>query len=110
MRWPIEVYHQEGKAEGLDQYQLRSFSAIQRHIALVAVVYSMLRATQHDPNLQERLQRQLQRKLAGSPAAWRRASQAQTLWCLALFISAGLTQGQSLHQIMAPLIHSICHS
>ena len=109
-RWPVEVYHEEGKAEGLDQYQLRSFSAVQRHVALVAVVYSMLRAAQHDPALQEKLQRQLEVQLAGNPAAWRRASQAQALWCLALFISAGLTQGQSLHQIMAPLIHSICHS
>jgi hypothetical protein len=109
-RWPVEVYHEEGKAEGLDQYQLRSFSAVQRHVALVAVVYSMLRAAQHDPALQEKLQRQLEVQLAGNPAAWRRASQAQALWCLALFISAGLTQRQSLHQIMAPLIHSICHS
>ena len=109
-RWPVEVYHEEGKAEGLDQYQLRSFSAIQRHVALVAVVYSMLRAAQHDPVLQEKLQRQLKRKLEGSPAAWRRASQAQALWCLALFISAGLTKGQSLHQIMAPLIQTFCHS
>jgi len=109
-RWPVEVYHQEGKAEGLDQYQLRSFSAIQRHVALVAVVYSLLRAAQHDPLLQEKLQRQLKTQLVGNPAAWRRASQAQALWCLALFISAGLTQGQSLHQIMAPLIHTICHS
>ena len=41
-RWPVEVYHEEGNAEGLDQYQLRSFSAIQRHVALVAVVYSLL--------------------------------------------------------------------
>ena len=109
-RWPVEVYHQEGKAEGLDQYQLRSFSAIQRHVALVAVVYSLLRAAQHDPLLHEKLQRQLKTQLVGNPAAWRRASQAQALWCLALFISAGLTQGQSLHQIMAPLIHTICHS
>jgi hypothetical protein len=109
-RWPVEVYHQEGKAEGLDQYQLRTFSAIQRHVALVAVVYSMLRAAQHDPALQEKLQRLLEVKLVGNPAAWRRASQAQALWCLAFFISAGLSQGQSLHHIMAPLIHSICHS
>jgi hypothetical protein len=109
-RWPVEVYHQEGKAEGLDQYQLRTFSAIQRHVALVAVVYSLLRAAQHDPLLHEKLQRQLKTQLVGNPAAWRRASQAQALWCLALFISAGLTQGQSLHQIMAPLIHTICHS
>ena len=109
-RWPVEVYHEEGKAEGLDQYQLRSFSAIQRHVALVAVVYSMLRAAQHDPVLQEKLQRQLKRKLEGSPAAWRRASQAQALWCLALFISAGLTKGQTLHEMMAPLIKAICRS
>ena len=107
-RWPVEVYHEEGKAEGLDQYQLRGFSAIQRHVALVAVVYSFLRAAQQDPILQEKLQRQLKIKLEGCPADWRRASQAQALWCLALFISAGLTQGQSLLQIIAPLIRAIC--
>lgn len=109
-RWPVEVYHEEGKAEGLDQYQLRSFGAIQRHIALVAVVYSILRAAQHDLALQEKLQRQLQIQLDGHPAAWRRASQAQALWCLALFISAGLTQGQALPQILDPLIKAICRS
>jgi len=50
-RWPVEVYHEQGKAEGLDQYQLREFGAIQRHVALVVVVYSLLRAAQHDPDL-----------------------------------------------------------
>ena len=109
-RWPVEVYHEEGKAEGLDQYQLRDFRAIQRHVALVAVVYSILRAAQHDPVLHHRLQRQLKVKLEGSPAAWRRASQAQALWCLALFISAGLAQGQSLSHLMAPLVKTICRS
>ena len=109
-RWPVEVYHEEGKAEGLDQYQLRSFSAIQRHVALVAVVYSLLRAAQHDPVLQEKIQRQLKTKLEDNPASWRRASQAQALWCLALFISAGLTQGQPLQQVMAPLIQAVCRS
>jgi hypothetical protein len=101
-RWPVEVYHEEGKAEGLDQYQLRSFSAIQRHVAFVAVVYSLLRAAQHDPDLAHSLQRQL-KILLESPASWRRASQAQSLWCLALFISTGLAQGQPLTKIMAPL-------
>ena len=109
-RWPVEVYHEEGKAEGLDQYQLRSFRAIQRHVALVAVVYSLLRAAQHDPLLQKKLQRQLKTKLEGSPADWRRASQAQALWCLALFISAGLTQGQPLPRIMAPLLKVFCRT
>ena len=109
-RWPVEVYHQEGKAEGLDQYQLRRFSAVQRHVALVAVVYSLLRAAQHDPDLQKKLQHQLQQQLTGGPATWRRASQAQALWCLASFISFGLTQGHSLPQIMAPLIQAVCRS
>jgi len=109
-RWPVEVYHEEGKAEGLDQYQLRGFRAIQRHVALVAVVYSILRAAQHDPDLHHRLQRQLKVKLEGSPVAWRRASQAQALWCLGLFISAGLAQGQPLLQVMAPLIQAVCRT
>jgi hypothetical protein len=109
-RWPVEVYHEEGKAEGLDQYQLRDFDGIQRHVALVAVVYSLLRAAQHDPLLHHKLQRQLKVKLDGSPAAWRRATQAQSLWCLGLFISAGLTQGQTLHEVMTPLIRTMCRA
>ncbi len=107
-RWPVEVYHEEGKAEGLDQYQLRDFSAIERHVALVAVVYSLLRAAQHDPDLRTQLQRQLKVTLDGSVASWRRAAQAQSLWCLALCISAGLAQHQSLDTIMAPLLKAVC--
>lgn len=106
-RWPVEVYHEEGKAEGLDQYQLRGFEAIERHVALVAVVYSLLRAAQHDHSLQNNLQQQLKVNLDGSVASWRRITQAQALWCLGLFISIGLVQGQSLQQIMAPLIRAV---
>ncbi|MGB4949105.1 MAG: hypothetical protein WBO55_00460, partial [Rhizobiaceae bacterium] len=43
-RWPVEVYYQEGKAEGLDQYQVRGFQAVTRHVGLVGVAYSLLRA------------------------------------------------------------------
>jgi hypothetical protein len=106
-RWPVEGYHEEGKAEGLDQYQLRDFEAISRHVALVAVVYSLLRAAQQDPVLQQALQRELQFELEGSVPYWRRVTQAQSLWSLALFISAGLTQGQSLGDVMAPLLRAI---
>lgn len=109
-RWPVEVYHEEGKAEGLDQYQLRDFGGIERHVALVAVVYSLLRAAQHDPVLRKQLQRQLKVKLEGHPAAWRRATQAQSLWSLGLFISAGLAQGQSLPEVMTPLIQAIINA
>ncbi|HEX6387721.1 MAG TPA: transposase, partial [Anaerolineae bacterium] len=107
-RWPVEVYHEEGKAEGLDQYQLRDFAAIERHVALVAVVYSLLRAAQQDSDLQQSLQRELELELEGSVPFGRRATQAQSLWNLALFIVTGLAQGQTLHQVMTPLLRVVC--
>jgi hypothetical protein len=107
-RWPVEVYHEEGKAEGLDQYQIRDFQAIERHIGLVAVVYSLLRAAQHDPALRHKLQRQLRLDLEGSVPFWRRATQAQSLWSLAVTISVGLAEGQSLHAILTPLLRAVC--
>jgi len=108
-RWPVEVYHEEGKEEGLDKYQVRDFQAISRHIGLVAVAYSLLRATPHDEALLHKLQRQLEMDLEGSTPFWRRATQAQSLWALACFISAGLTQGQSLRELMAPLLAAVCY-
>jgi hypothetical protein len=107
-RWSVEVYHEEGKAEGLDQYQLRDFGAIQRHVALVAIVYSLLRTAQQDRDLREKLQEQLKVQLQGSAAFWRRSAQAQSLWCLGLVISAGLAQGLSLQHILVPFIRAIC--
>jgi hypothetical protein len=107
-RWPVEVYHEEGKAEGLDKYQVRDFQAISRHIGLVAVAYSLLRATPHNEALLHKLQRELEMKLEGSTPFWRRVSQAQSLWALACFISAGLTQGHTLPSLMAPLLAAAC--
>ena len=107
-RWPVEVYHEEGKDEGLDQYQLRDFKAIERHVALVAVVYSLPRAAQHDHALRDKLQRELKIELDGSVPFWRRATQAQSLWKLALFIHTGLTQDQKLRELMAPLLRAVC--
>jgi hypothetical protein len=107
-RWPVEVYYEEGKAEGLDQYQLRDFEGISRHVALVAVVYSLLRAAQYDTVLQDTLQRQLKIVLDGSAPFWRQATQADNLWHLALVISSGLLEGKSLATIMAPFIHIVC--
>jgi len=107
-RWPIEVYYEEGKAEGLDQYQLRDFAAVQRHVACVAVVYCLLRAAQHDQALRDMLQSELKLELEGSVPFWRRTTQTENLWNLGLFIQAGLTQGQPLHSIMAPLLQAVC--
>ncbi len=107
-RWPVEVYHQEGKAEGLDQYQVRDIQAISRHIGLVAVAYSLLRAAPHDKALLHKLQRQIEFNLEDSAPAWRRATQAQSLWALACFIHAGLRQGHMLRELMAPLLAAVC--
>lgn len=106
-RWPVEVYHQEGKAEGLDQYQVRDFQAISKHIGLVAVTYSLLRAVPHDQALLHKLQRQLKYDLDGSVPFWRRTVQAQSLWSLAALIATGLAQGQSLEQILSPLLAAV---
>lgn len=108
-RWPVEVYHEEGKAEGLDQYQVRDSTAISRHIGLVVLTYSLLRAVPHDQALIHMLQRQLKFDLVSSAAFWRRNAQAQSLWSLAVFISAQLELGASLSDIMDPLTAAVCY-
>ena len=106
-RWPVEFYHEEGKVDGLDQYQVRDFQAISRHVSLVAVTYSLLRAAPHDPALKHKLQRQLKLDLVDSPPAWRRTVQAHSLWSLACLIAAGLADGQSLDKILMPLLAQV---
>jgi hypothetical protein len=106
-RWPVEVSHEEGQADGLDQYQVRDFEAISRPIALVAVPSSLLRAARHDEALFHQLPRHVQTKRDGSAGCWRRHTQAQALWTLATFIATGLSQGQALHDVMEPLL-AVC--
>ncbi len=76
-------------------------------MALVATVYSLLRAAQRDATLRSKLQRQLKLELEGSVPFWQRVTQAQSLWNLAVFISVGLSQQQSLHTIMAPVLRAV---
>jgi hypothetical protein len=108
-RWPVEVYHQEGKADGLAQYQVRDFQAISRHIALVAVTYSLLRAAHHDAALLDKLQWQIKTELDGSAGSCRRHTQAQALWALATFIVTAVSQGQTLGEVMQPLLAAVCY-
>jgi hypothetical protein len=108
-RWPVDVDHEAGKEAGLDQYQVRDFEAISRHVALVAVTYSFLRAAHHDSALVHTRQQTLETKLAGSAGSWRRNTQAHVLWALATFIATGLAQGQTLHDVMAPLIAAVSY-
>jgi len=70
-RWPIEVYHEEGKAEGLDKSQLRKCVGIEKHIALICVAYSMLKRAQHDQALLSNLQWRPHIDLMSLPL-WRR--------------------------------------
>ena len=106
-RWPVEVYHEEGKADGLDQYQVRDFEAIGKHIALVAVTYSLLRAAPHDTALLHSLHRTVQTTLDSSAGAVRRNTPAQALWALAGLIQTGLAQDQTLKQVMQPILAAV---
>lgn len=108
-RWPVEVYHEEGKADGLDQYQVRGFEAITKHIALVAVTYSLLRAAQHDQAFLDKLQQQIETRLDGSAGTWRRNTQAQTLWALGTFIATALSKRQTLREVMHPLVATLAY-
>jgi hypothetical protein len=108
-RWPVEVYHEEGKAAGLDQYQVRDFEAIYRHIALVAVTYSLLRVAPHDPALLQKLHRQVQTRLDGSAGAVRRHTQAQALWAFGSFLASALAQGQPLREVMQPFLAAVAY-
>jgi len=108
-RWSVEVYHEEGKAEGLDQYQVRDLEAIYRHIALVAGTYSLLRAAPHDRVLLDKLQRHVQTGLDGSAGSVRRNTQAQALWDLGHYIATGLAQGYTLNEVMQPLLAAVAY-
>lgn len=113
-RWPVEVFHQEGKAEGLDQYQLRNFTAIQRHVALVVVIYSMLQRARYDQTLLPKLQYQLDNELFGSLAYWRRFMKANAFFSLVewiySFAQKEVKEEFDLKQILQPLMAKIAYS
>ena len=105
----LHISRAEGKADGLDPYQVWDSQAIYRNIALIAVTSSRLRAAQHDHALLHTLQQQIKTKLDGSAGSCRRQTQAQALWALATFIATALSQGQTLSELMQPLITAVCY-
>ncbi len=106
-RWPIETYHQESKAEGLDQYQVRNFEAIQSYIAFVVVTYSMLQCASHDDVLLSSIRQRLQTKTDSTLPFLRRLMQAEALASLAEFIFVSIRKGNSLQEILQPLVNQM---
>lgn len=106
-RWPVETYHQEGKAEGLDKYQLRNHKAIQTYIALVVVAFSMLKRAVHDEDLLSSLQQQLQTESRMTLPFLRRLLQVEGLLILMDHVFTLIQKGNSLEQIMQPLLRAM---
>jgi hypothetical protein len=104
-RWPIEVYHEEGKAEGLNMYQLRKFDAIKKHIALVCIAYSMLKYAQHDKVLLDNLQWKPNIDLMSLPL-WRRMLTCEALLTLINWVVQKNGGHIDIHSLAANITHS----
>jgi hypothetical protein len=74
------------------------------HVLLKHSGYALNFPGSADEALFHKLQRHVQTTLDGSAGSWRRNTQAQALWTLATFIATGLAQGQTLQDVMAPLV------
>lgn len=109
-RWPVETYHQEGKAEGLEKYQVRNDEAIQTYIAFIVVAYSMLKCTAHDDALLSSIQQRLQTKVDGTLPFLRRLMKAEGLFVLVEYILAMQCQGHSLESIFQSLAPNLAYS
>lgn len=108
-RWPVETYHQESKVEGLDKYQLRNLKAIESHIALVVVAFTMLKRAIHDKKLLSSIQQRLQNESGGTLPFLRRLMKADGLLMLILYIQSQLNQGNSLEQVVQSLVPHIAY-
>lgn len=109
-RWPVETYHQEGKAEGLEKYQLRNYKAIQTYISFIVVAYSMLKCTVHDDDLLSSIQQRLLTETDGTLPFLRRLMKAEGLFLLVEYIATKIQQGYSFHETIEPLMPMIAYS
>lgn len=109
-RWHIETYHQEGKAEGLEKYQVRNEKAIQTYIALVVVTYSILKCSIHDDDLLSSIQQRLQTETDGTLPFLRRLMKAEGLFLLIEHILLKFKQGGSLKEIFKPFAQKIAYT
>ncbi|MCB9337850.1 MAG: transposase [Lewinellaceae bacterium] len=102
-RWPVETYHQEGKAEGLEGYQVRNEKAIQTYVAFVVVAYSMLKCTVHDSGLLSSIQQRLQTETNSTLPFLRRLMKAEGLALLIEHVFVMMKKGQSMEKIFQGL-------
>ena len=109
-RWPVETYHQEGKAQGLEKYQLRNEQAIQTYIAFIVVAYSMLKCTVHDQALLSSIQQRLLTEADGTLPFLRRLMNAEGLFLLVEYIANMLEKGRSINEVFQPLAQSIAYN
>ena len=111
-RWPVETYHQEGKAEGLEQYQVRNFTAIETYIALIVVTYSLLKCTVHDADLLSSIQQRLQTETDCTLPFLRRLMKAEVLLALVETIIANASdeQQQAILQMVQPFLQNIAYT
>jgi hypothetical protein len=108
-RWPIETFHQEGKAEGLDKYQLRDFEAIKTHIALVSTAFTMLKRAAHDDELLSVFRKRLQIESNGTLPLLRRLLQLEGLMALVEFVHIKVNEGKSIENILQQLMQPVAY-
>lgn len=108
-RWPVEVYHQEGKRQGLEQYRLRDFGATEKHVALVAMLYSMLQRACSDAQLKGQLHASLKQEVQGCLPQWRRVFVASALLALFHWAAAQVQDGKPIDEVFNPICQAILH-
>ena len=109
-RWPVETFHQEGKDEGLDKYQLRNFEGIETHVAFVSTAYTMLKRAAHDDELLSRFRLRLgiAEPLDTLPLL-RRLSQLEGMMALVEFVHLKASHGQPVQAILKQLLHTVAY-
>ncbi len=106
-RWPVETYHQESKAEGLEKYQVRNAKAIETYIAFIVVAFSMLKCTVHDEELLSSIQQRLNVETSSTLPFLRKVMKVEMILLLLQYIFELQKQGASLQDIFHTLTSNI---
>lgn len=109
LRWPIETYHQEGKAEGLESYQVRRLKGVQTHIAIIVVAYSMLQCATHDQAFLKQLQQRLQLEPNGTLAFMRRLMKTEGLLTIITYLINQFANGNDYKELLPKILGAIAY-